>query len=57
MSLVCCDCGRSPRDGVRLRELRLLTDPVGTPLKHLCDGDDEVDCVAIMAARRLRTAS
>lgn len=47
----CADCRRSPRDGVRLRELRLLTDPPGT-LKHLCDGDDEASCLAIIRSRR-----
>ena len=51
----CADCKRSPRDGVRLRELRLLTDPPGT-VKHLCDGPDIDACVAIMRARASRTA-
>jgi len=34
----CADCGRRPHDGVVLRELRLLTDPVNTPQKYLCAG-------------------
>jgi hypothetical protein len=54
---VCVDCGRSPRDGVRLRELRLLTDPPGTPVKYLCtDGDDAEECERIMRARRRRSS-
>ena len=54
----CVDCGRSPRDGVRLRELRLLTDPVATPRKWLCaDGPDAEECVRIMGARQNRVAS
>ena len=50
----CTDCGRS-RDGIRLRALRLLTDPVGT-VKRLCDGPDAAECVRIMRARARRSA-
>lgn len=54
----CADCGRAPRDGVRLTELRLLTDPAGTPLKWLCaDGPDADECVATMRARAARPLS
>lgn len=45
------DCGRSARDGVRLRELRLLSDPTAG---HICGPDDEDECQRIWRAETRR---